>query len=205
MDTFYKVFFIALFMGIIPFSCTKDDCNLEPVPDFQIQEFEIEKINPVSNLILSDTTFYAQDSVIQKIFFSDTKYVKLFKLNSFSFNNTAYACSPAIPHSFEDLKTIKITSNITFMDYSSSDSIQPGDDITNKFILNIGYRANSRSFRSFSDILDSKRILSQGDNIFIKLANPIYQPISLDYNITITLGDSTRYIIEDQILNVKGF
>lgn len=195
---------IPFFLGLVPIGCI-DDCGGSGGPSsFEITKWGIStvEIESVSEVDTSTAFHFPVDSIAKKVFIKEQKFISSKAQPSrFSFYNTAFACDPIPPQSIHSIKSIKILSrkNLTYL--NENDTVEPGENISNRFRIIGGYYSDgemnlekfiSENFKPFS-----------GDFFLLKAADSPYQPVTLNFDVIITMTDNTVFELKDQIMKVR--
>ncbi len=207
MKTYYKLFFLALFLGLIPLSCERCDpntCECEsntPVANFDITKLGLQTLNPETLVALDTSQVYDVDS-ISKALTIDT-YDRVFSSNSSLdvFTLQAYACSPVGSHVLQDIQSFEIISRTTFTNALSTDTTFSGDDITKLFTGRKSY--NHDAYQTIEYSRNLYRLWYPDEKFIVKLKPIIINPLTLKFDVKVTLTDGQVFEFKDEILKVK--
>lgn len=111
----------------------------------------------------------------------------------------AYACSPAPLRAVQSIQSLRITALNRFTYLSDTDLVQPGDDITNRFVMSYVGGYSEMPVDQFVNQL----IIYEDEAYRIGLKNEPHRQTTLRFTVTINLSDGKVSELKDEILKVK--
>ncbi|XOV91369.1 MAG: hypothetical protein ACFHWX_14265 [Bacteroidota bacterium] len=188
------VIFLFL-MGIIPF--TLIHCNNER-GEISITDIEIKTAN--ANFEDLDTSItYPYQQIFKVIEFSEWEVI------SNLFNRDflvcpSFATSPAPPIIMQEFESITIKALNSFTLDDPNETILPGQDITDRFIIGQYVEID---FTSIEEFIETNKIFDQFDRYLLQIANPPISETNMIFKVTITMTDGEIYEFENEILNIE--
>ncbi len=213
MQKIISLLFLIFFSGLFPVSCKRCDsagceCDDFGKPyNFYVTSFGVKTVDPVTQELSDSVSFYPADRTAKMIYVEETKQVAVAAgrkavMASFFLINAAYACSPIEPNALHDLTSIKIISNTEVSYESENDIIKKGENISNRFLINRLY-SGGNGFVNPDEFLRNKVSLFSHDQFFLKPGASPYKPVTLNFDIILTLSDGAVFELKDQVLNIK--
>ncbi len=207
MKLFYRSLFLAILLGLIPLSCDNclsNSCGCNPPKpprDFEIKDLGVKTVELETEIEIDTSNFYSADSAL-KVFFIKEIQVVVAPVKSIGLGLTPqlYACSPKEPSSIHRFTSVQLISNRQFYDYSSQDTVQIGEDISNIFNMSSNYYKSS--YIPISEFLNSHPGPINHEEYFLKLKQPPHQPMTFNFDLKVTLSDGREFVFPNEILKV---
>lgn len=201
MKNLYRLIFLLLFLGLIPFSCEKCDSSSCECEDFSdVKDFEILDMEAAilyhGEGNFDPLKYYPQDSLVIFISTSDRRSVALNDQNSsFPFSSSLWACSPVEPRPVNPIVSLSLISQSELAYSSASDSISVGEEITDRFLYGSGY------FYDCDNLFNGSPW--PYDYLEMKLASAPSEPLEIVVDIHIDLEDGKQISIHGVELRVR--
>ncbi len=209
MKNIVKAVLLLVFLGFIPVSCSlfcdSSSCGcgeLKPVKNYTITNLGIQDINLVTTQPIDTTIYQPSDNYVKALSVTETKLVGRVKyLPGFRFVNTAYGCDPIGPEAVQAIASIKIIARENVFYNSLIGQIATGNIINNIFLLKADFEAQ---FRAFPNFAQSPLFINNYNNYYLKVKAAPANPVKLNFDILITMTDSSKYAFPNQQMKIAN-
>ena len=202
MKRILTLIMVPFFLGIVPVACI-DDCGSGKVQDFRIVQVGALTVNPESQVQLDSTKSYPVDSVAKQFFTKERVNVAAnFSMPSSFFINSAFACSPREPEAIHSIKSIQVISNKELSFSDANDKIEVGEIINDRFLLK-PYYYGPNNYISISEFVQDPRQIYHSYLFYLKVGEKPYEPVTLDFDVVITMSDNTVLEVEGLTMKVE--
>lgn len=190
MKILFRCLFLVLFLGLLPYSCDKDNCG-----DLSPQNFSIEEMQAVSILTNGDEpkpdSSYSFDLLLIQIIATKTKTIASNSPDFWHFNQRLWACSPVPPRPVNPVNSIRVISNADFS--YNNHSFQTGADISQLFFIE-DWNSGSDSTLITNDY--------PHDHARLKLLEAPEREVVLTFEVRVGLKDGKEFRFEELELAV---
>ncbi len=207
MKILYRLLFLSLFLGLVPLSCERCNssaCECEsntPVANFDITKFGLQTLNPETQVALDTSQVYDVDSISKALVIDTYDRVFSSNFNISMFIPHAYACSPIGPHVLQDIQSFEIISKTTFTTALNTDTTFSGEDITKFFVGRKSY--DNGAYETVEQSRNLYRLWYPDEKFIVKLKPIVMNPMTLKFDVIVTLTDGQVFEFKDEILKVK--
>jgi len=191
-------------MGLLPISCgiiCNDPCGCGP--EFEVKDFKITEMEALTLVgdgqQVSPNGLYDYDLVVKGIRIKSFQTVAQAGFTNSSIPGLAYACSPRIPQSVENLSDIKI---INLQEFVAPDgkTYGTGDDLSHFFGMNYYFEEGTDSIKDF---LDGTLELYPDDLFKLAWLVEPKEELNLKFTIRVQLENGLEFALTDEGLNIR--